>query len=146
MGNKLLEKIYNYNNENKRQSNLKYLSLADNQIQGINIELTNLLSTNKNLEILNLENNLINDEIGNNYFFHSLFKNIKSNIKEINISNNKISLEFIDKLIKYSKENTLEKLNFTLDITSNDIINAYLIKENKKVYWDLIKLNCVKCF
>jgi hypothetical protein len=146
MGNEFLEKIYNYNNENNKQSNLKYLSLEDNQIQDINKELTNLLSNNKNLEVLNLENNLINDELGNNDFFHSLFKNKNSNIKEINLSNNKISLEFIDKLIKYSKENELEKTDFILNITSIDIRNAYLNKENKTVYWDLIKLNCVKCF
>ena len=146
MGKEFLEKIYNYNNENNKQSNLKYLSLEDNQIQDINKELTNLLSNNKNLEVLNLENNLINDELGNNDFFHSLFKNKNSNIKEINLSNNKISLEFIDKLIKYSKENELEKTDFILNITSIDIRNAYLNKENKTVYWDLIKLNCVKCF
>ena len=146
MGSEFLEKIYNYNNKNNKQSNLKYLSLEENQIQEINIELTNLLSTNKYLEVLNLENNLINDELGNHYFFHSLFKNKNSNIKEINLSNNKISLEFIDKLIKYSKENELENTNFILNITSIDIRNAYLNKENKTEYWDLIKLNCVKCF
>lgn len=144
MGNKLLEKLYEYNNE--KTSVLKYLSLEENQIQNINLELTNLLSNNKNLETLNLQNNLVNDDIGNNYFFHSLFKNKNSNIKEINLSNNKITLEFIDKVIKYSKENELDKNNFILNINSKEIRNAYLNKENKSVYWDIIKLNCIKCF
>ena len=75
MANKLLEKIHNYNNENNNNCFLEYLSLEDNQINEINLELTNLLSNNKNLEILNLKQNLIDDKIGNNYFFHSIFKN-----------------------------------------------------------------------
>ena len=69
MGNKLLEKIYNYNNDNNSNCSLKYLSLEDNQIKDINLDLTNLLSNNKNLEYLNLRQNLIGDEISNNYFF-----------------------------------------------------------------------------
>ena len=146
MGNKLLEKIYNYNSDNNSNCFLKYLSLEDNQIKDINLELTNLLSNNKNLEVLNLNQNLIGDEIGNNYFFHSLFKNKISNIKEINIKDNKISLEFIDKILKYSKENVLENNNFILNVTSKEIRESYLNKENKKVYWDLINLNCIKCF
>ena len=145
MANKLLEKIYNYNNENNNNCFLEYLSLEDNQINEINLELTNLLSNNKNLEILNLKQNLIDDKIGNNYFFHSLFKNKNSNIKEINISNNKISLELVNKIIKYSKENILEKNDFILDVTSKEITEEYLKYENKKQYWDLVKLSCIKC-
>ena len=145
MGNKLLEKIYNYNNDNNSNCSLKYLSLEDNQIKDINLDLTNLLSNNKNLEYLNLRQNLIGDEISNNYFFHSLFKNKNSNIKEINISDNKTSLEFIEKIMKYSKENILEKNNFILNVTSKEIREAYLQKENKKIYWDLINLKCIKC-
>ena len=118
MANKLLEKMYNYNNENNSNCHLKILSLEDNQIKDINLELTNLLSNNKNLENLNLRNNLIGDEIGNNYFFHSLFLSKYSNIKEIDISDNKISLNFLNKIIKYYKENTIEKKNFVLNITS----------------------------
>ena len=146
MGNKLLEKIYNYNSDNNSNCFLKYLSLEDNQIKDINLELTNLLSNNKNLEVINLSQNLIGDEIGNNYFFHSLFKNKISNIKEINIKDNKISLEFIDKILKYSKENVLENNHFILNVTSKEIRESYLNKENKKEYWDIINLNCIKCF
>ena len=146
MANKLLERIYNYNNDNISNCNLKYLSLEDNEIKEINLELINLLSNNKNLEILNLKQNLIGDEIGNNYFFHSLFRNKISNIKEIDISDNKITLKFLNKIMKYSKENIIEKNNFILNITSKEIREAYLKYENKKDYWDLIKLNCIKCF
>ena len=109
IANKLFEKIYNFNNENDSNCSLKFLSLEDNQIKNINLELTNLLSNNKNLEYLNLNQNLINDEIGNNYFFHSLFNSKYSSIKEINMSNNKISLNFIEKIIKYSRENIIKK-------------------------------------
>ena len=146
MGNKLLEKMYNYNSNNNSSCTLKYLSLEDNQINEINFELTNLLSNNKNLIKLNLKNNLIADEISNNYFFHSLFKNKDSNIEEIDLSNNKISLEFVDKIIKYSKENNIEKNNFILNITSKEIRETYLKLNDKKRYWELIKLNCIKCF
>ena len=110
--NKLLEKMNNYNDNNYSSCPLKILTLEDNQIKDINLELTNLLSNNKNLERLDLQNNLINDEIANNYFFHSLFKSKLSKIKEINISDYKISLKFIEKIIKYSKENIIEKNNF----------------------------------
>ena len=89
--------------------------------------------------------NLINDEIGNNYFFHSLYKNKNSNLKEIDISNNKISLGFIDKIIKYTKENTLEKNNFVLNIASKEIRESYLNLENKASYKELIKLNNIIC-
>ena len=146
MANKLLEKMYNYNNDNNSNCFLKYLSLEDNEIKEINLELTNLLSNNKNLQILNLKNNLIGDDIGNNYFFHSLFRNKISNIKEIDISDNKITLEFINKIIIYSKENIIEKNNFILNITSKEIREAYLKYENKKDFWDLINLSCIKCF
>ena len=144
-GNKLLEKLYNYNNDNNFNSSLKILYLEDNKIKDINIELTNLLSNNKNLEIINLKHNLINDEIGNNYFFHSLFKNKNSNIKEVNISDNKISLDFIEKIIKYSKENKIEKNDFILNITSKEIRESYSNKENKSIYWEITKLNNIKC-
>ena len=146
VANKLLEKMYNYNNDNNSNCFLKYLSLEDNEIKEINLELTNLLSNNKNLEVLNLKKNLIGDDIGNNYFFHGLFKNKISNIKEIDISDNKISLEFVNKIMKYNKENIIEKNNFILNITSKEIRKSYLNCENKKDYWDLIKLNCIKCF
>ena len=142
---KLLEKINDFNNKNESNCSLKYLYLEDNQIKDINLELTNLLSNNKNLEILKLGMNLINDEIGNNYFFHSLYKNKNSNLKEIDISNNKISLGFIDKIIKYTKENTLEKNNFVLNITSKEIRESYLNLENKASYKELIKLNNIIC-
>ena len=142
---KLLEKMSEYNNKNNSNCSLKLLSLEDNQINDINLELTNLLSNNKNLEVLKLGNNLISDEIGNNYFFHSLFKNKKSNLKEIDISNNKISLIFVDKIIKYSKENTFEKNNFELNISSKDIRDAYLNCNNKKNYNELINLNNIIC-
>ena len=145
MANKFLEKIYNYNNDNSSNCYLKYLSLEDNQIKEIKLELTNLLSNNKNLEILNLKNNLIGDEIANNYFFHSLFRNKNSKIKDINLSNNKLSLGFVEKIIKYSQENNLEKNNFILNISSKEIREAYLKSENKKSYWDLIKLKSIKC-
>ena len=145
MANKLLEKIHNYNNENNNNCFLEYLSLEDNQINEINLELTNLLSNNKNLEILNLKQNLIDDKIGNNYFFHSIFKNKNSNIKEINISNNKISLELVNKIIKYSKEKKKKKNDFILDVTSKEITEEYLKYENKKQYWDLVELSCIKC-
>ena len=146
VANKLLEKMYNYNNDNNSNCFLKYLSLEDNEIKEINLELTNLISNNKNLEVLNLKKNLIGDDIGNNYFFHGLFKNKISNIKEIDISDNKISLEFVNKIMKYNKENIIEKNNFILNITSKEIRKSYLNCENKKDYWDLIKLNCIKCF
>ena len=137
--------MYNFNNENDSNCSLKCLSLEDNQIKNINLELTNLLSINKNLEILNLRKNLINDEIGNNYFFHSLFKSKFSSIKEINMSNNKISLNFIDKIIKYSRENIIEKKNFVLNVTSKEIREAYLNTPNKESYKELVKLKIIKC-
>ena len=142
---KLLEKINDFNNKNESNCSLKYLSLEDNQIKDINLELTNLLSNNKNLETLKLGMNLISDEIGNNYFFHSLFKSKNSKIKEIDISNNKISIGFVDKLIKYSKENTIEKNNFVLNVTSKEIRDAYLSVENKMAYKELVKLNNIIC-
>ena len=142
---KLLEKMNDFNNKNESNCSLKYLSLEDNQIKDINLELTNLLSNNKNLEVLKLGMNLIGDEIGNNYFFHSLYKSKNSNIKEIDISNNKISLAFVDKIIKYSKENTLEKKNFVLNITSKEIREAYLNLENKMKYKEFAKLKNIIC-
>ncbi len=145
MANKLLEKINNFNIDNNSNCSLKFLLLEDNQIKDINLELTNLLSNNKNLEVLNLRKNLIGDEIGNNYFFHSLFKSKFSNIKEINISYNKISLNFVEKIINYSKENTIEPKNFELNITSNDIRQAYLNKQNKESYKELVNLINIKC-
>ena len=144
-GNVLLEKLYNFNNDNNSKCFLKHLSLEDNQIKDINLELTNLLGNNENLEVLNLKHNLINDEIGNNYFFHSLFKNKNSNLKEIDISDNKISLDFIEKIIKYSQENTIEKNDFIFNITSKEMRQAYLNSQNKSTYWEIIKLNCIKC-
>ena len=143
--NKLLEKMNNYNDNNYLSCSLKILTLEDNQIKDINLELTNLLSNNKNLERLDLQNNLINDEIANNYFFHSLFKSKLSKIKEINISDNKISLKFLEKIIKYSKENIIEKNNFVLNITSKDIREAYLNSQNKDFYQELYKLKTIKC-
>jgi hypothetical protein len=145
MANKLLEKMYDYNNENNSNCHLKILSLEDNQIKDINLELTNLLSNSKNLEILNIRNNLIGDEIGNNYFFHSLFLSKYSNIKEIDISDNKISLIFLNKIIKYNKENIIEGKNFVLNITSKQIREAYLNTENKEIYKELVKLKTIKC-
>ena len=142
---KLLEKMAEFNNKNNSNCSLKFLSLEENQINDINLELTNLLSNNKNLEVLKLGNNLIGDEIGNNYFFHSLFKNKKSNLKEIDISNNKITLGFVDKIIKYKQENIFEKNNFALNISSKDIRDAYLNCENKKNYNELINLNNIIC-
>ena len=145
MANKLLEKIYNYNTNNNSNCHLKILSLEDNQIKDIYLELTNLLSNNKNLENLNLRNNLIDDKIGNNYFFHSLFLSKYSNIKDIDISDNKISLNFLNKIIKYNKENTIEKKNFMLNITSKELREAYLNTENKEIYKELVKLKTIKC-
>ena len=142
---KLLEKMSDFNNKNQSNCSLKFLSLEDNQIKDINLELTNLLSNNKNLETLKLGMNLIGDEIGNNYFFHGLYKNQKSNLKEIDISNNKISLAFIDKIIKYSQENTLEKNDFILNITSKEIRDSYLNLDNKNKYIELVKLNNIIC-
>ena len=144
--NKLLEKINKFNSDNNSNCSLKYLSLEDNQIKEINLELTNLLSNNKNLEFLKLQKNLINDEIGNNYFFHSLFKSKNSNIKEIDISNNKITLSFIEKIIKYSKENSINAKNFVLNITSKEIREAYLNIQNKEPYKELVLLKNIKCF
>ena len=142
---KLLEKMSDFNNKNQSNCSLKFLSLEDNQIKDINLELTNLLSNNKNLETLKLGTNLIGDEIGNNYFFHGLYKNQKSNLKEIDISNNKISLAFIDKIIKYSQENTLEKNDFILNVTSKEIRDSYLNLDNKNKYIELVKLNNIIC-
>ena len=142
---KLLEKMSEFNNKNESNCSLKFLSLEDNQIKDINLELTNLLSNNKNLETLKLGSNLIGDEIGNNYFFHGLFKNKKSKLKEIDISNNKISLVFADKIIKYSQENTIEKNDFVLNITSKEIRDAYLNLENKNNYKELVKFNNIIC-
>ena len=144
--NKLLEKINKFNSDNNSNCSLKYLSLEDNQIKEINLELTNLLSNNKNLEFLKLQKNLINDEIGNNYFFHSLFKSKNSNIKEIDISNNKITLSFIEKIIKYSKENSINAKNFVLNITSKEIREAYLNIQNNEPYKELVLLKNIKCF
>jgi len=142
-----LEKMNNFNSDpNSADCALKFLSLEENQIKDINLELTNLLSNNKNLEVLNLRKNLIDDEIANNYFFHSLFKHKNSNIKNINISHNKISLAFIEKIIKYSKENAIEKNNFVLNITSKEIREAYLNIENKEPYKELVNLKNIKCF
>ena len=141
-----LEKMNNFNSDaNSAGCALKFLSLEENQIKDINLELTNLLSNNKNLEVLNLRKNLIGDEIANNYFFHSLFKHKNSNIKNINISHNKISLAFIEKIIKYSKENTIEKNDFILNITSKEIREAYLNIENKEPYKELVNLKNIKC-
>ena len=145
IANKFIEKIYNFNNENDSNCSLKFLSLEDNQIKNLNLELTNLLSNNKNLEYLNLNQNLIKDEIGNNYFFHSLFNSKYSSIKEINMSNNKISLNFIEKIIKYSRENIIKKKNFVLNITSKDIREAYLNSPNKESYKELVNLKIIKC-
>ena len=145
MAYKLLEKINNYNNDNNSACSLKYLSLEDNQIKDINLELINLLSNNKNMEFLNLQNNLIGNEIGNNYFFHSLFKNKKSLMKQIDISNNKVTLNFIGKLIKYSKENIIEKKNCILNITSKQIREEYLNSINKDLYKELVNLKNIKC-
>ena len=145
MANKLLEKMYDYNNENNSNCHLKILSLEDNQIKDINLELTNLLSNSKNLEILNIRNNLIGDEIGNNYFFHSLLLSKYSGVKEIDISDNKISLIFLNKIIKYNKENIIEGKNFVLNITSKQIREAYLNTENKEIYKELVKLKTIKC-
>ena len=97
------------------------------------------------MEFLNLQNNLIGNEIGNNYFFHSLFKNKKSLMKQIDISNNKITLNFIVKLIKYSKENIIEKKNCILNITSKQIREEYLNSINKDLYKELVNLKNIKC-
>ena len=43
-GNVLLEKLYNFNNDNKSKCFLKHLSIEDNQIKDIKLELTNLLT------------------------------------------------------------------------------------------------------
>ena len=145
MTNKLLEKMNNFNLNNDSNCSLKHLLLEDNNIKDINLELTNLLSNNKHLEVLDLRQNLIGDEIGNNYFFHSLFKSKYSNIKEINISNNKISLNFVEKIIKYNKENNIEPKNFELNITSNQIRQTYLNSNNKDFYKELVYLKNVKC-
>ena len=145
MANKLLEKMNNFNLNNDSNCSLKHLLLEDNNIKDVNLELTNLLSNNKHLEVLNLRQNLIGDEIGNNYFFHSLFKSKYSNIKEINISNNKISLNFVEKIIKYNKENNIEQKNFELNITSNQIRQSYLNSNNKDHYKELVYLKNVKC-
>jgi len=141
----LLMQINNFNIDNNSNCSLKYLSLEDNQIKDINLELTNLLSNNKNLEFLNLQENLIGDEIANNYFFHSLYKSKYSNIKKISLSNNKITLNFIEKIIKYSKENSIEPKNFILNITSKEIREAYLNNKNKEQYKELVKLKNIKC-
>ena len=145
MANILLEKINTFNNNNEIKCSLKYLSLEDNQIKDVNLALTNLLSNNKNLEYLNLRNNLIGDDIANNYFFHSIFKSKYSNIKKINISNNKITLNFIKKIIIYSKENEIEKKDFILNITSKEIRESYLQSDNKLEFKELVKLKCIKC-
>ena len=142
MANKLLEKI---NNDNSSNCSLKYLSLEDNLIKDINLELINLLSNNQKLECLNLQNNLIGDEIGNNYFFHSLFKHKTSTIQQIDISNNKITLNFIVKIIKYSKENIIEQRNCILNITSKQIREEYLNSINKDIYIELVNLKNIKC-
>ena len=145
MANILLEKINAFNNNNEIKCSLKYLSLEDNQIKDVNLALTNLLSNNKNLEYLNLRNNLIGDDIANNYFFHSIFKSKYSNIKKINISNNKITLNFIKKIIIYSKENEIEKKDFILNITSKEIRESYLQSDNKLEFKELVKLKSIKC-
>ena len=145
MANKLLEKINNFNDNNDLKCSLKYLSLEENQIKDVNLELTNLLSNNKNLQYLNLSKNLIGDEIANNYFFHSVFKSKYSNIKEINISDNKITLNFVEKVIKYNKENDIEQKDFILNITSKEIREAYLRSNNKLNYKELVKLKNIKC-
>ena len=145
MANILLEKINAFNNNNEIKCSLKYLSLEDNQIKDVNLALTNLLSNNNNLEYLNLRNNLIGDDIANNYFFHSIFKSKYSNIKKINISNNKITLNFIKKIIIYSKENEIEKKDFILNITSKEIRESYLQSDNKLEFKELVKLKSIKC-
>ena len=145
MVNTLLEKINNFNIKNNSNCSLKYLSLEDNQIKDIYLELNNLLSNNKNLEVLNLKHNLIGDEIANNYFFHSLFNSEYSNLNTIDISNNKISLNFLDKIIKYSQENTIKKININLNITSKEIREAYLNIKNKESYKELVKFKNLKC-
>ena len=147
IANKLLEKINN-NIINNKDCSLKHLSLADNQIKDINLELTNLLSNNKNLENINLKNNLIGDEIGNNYFFHSLLKNKKSKTVNIFLQKNKITLAFIEKLIKYIKENTIEKKDFILNVSSKELRESYLNLnlEDKKKYEYILNLNNIICF
>lgn len=144
MANQILEKLSNFNNESN--CSLKFLSLEENKIQDINLVLTTFLINNKNLEVLNLKNNLINDDIGNNYFFHGLFKNTKSNLKELDLSNNKLDLKFLEKLINYSKENKIEKKDFLLNVTSKELREAYLKENDRSIYWELLGLNCITCF
>ena len=88
---------------------------------------------------------MIDDEIGNNYFFHSLFTNKKSLLKLIDMDNNKITLKFIEKIIKYSKENKIEQKNCILNITSKQIREEYLNSTNKEIYIGLVNLKNIKC-
>ena len=143
--NTLLQKINEFNIENNSNCSLKYLSLEDNQVKNVTVELTSLLNNNKNLEVLDLKNNLIDDEIANHYFFNSFFNGGYSNLNEINLSNNKISLNFVDKIIKYSNENAIKSIKINLNITSKEIREAYLNSKNKELYEGLIKFKNIKC-
>ena len=108
-------------------SSLEILHLEDNGITELNIELTNLLSKNKRLKELYLDRNEINDELGNNYFFHSA---TNSNMKLLSLKENKIGLSFLSKYISYYKEN--QGSSVTINIHSKHLLDEYNKDEENK--------------
>ena len=51
----------------------------------------------------------------------------------------------MERLIKYSKENNIEKNNFVLNIASKGITEEYLNTQNKKSFKELVNLKTIKC-
>ena len=126
--------------EHNIKCSLEKIYLNKNIISDVNIELTNVLVNNKNLKEIYLKHNEIGDKINNNYFFHSL------TITELNILNlkeNKIKLDFINKLLQYKKENPnfLNNFKVYLNISSQELRNEYENEVNKSIYFSLSNIN-----
>ena len=118
---------------------MKNFFLNQNQISNINIEITNILVNNNNIKEIYLKYNDIGNEINNNYFFHSLTIT-KLNI--LNLKENKIKLDFINKILQYKKENPNFINNFKthLNITSKDLRREYENEINKSQYFNILDI------
>jgi hypothetical protein len=109
------------------KSCLEILSLKQNQISHLTIELTNLLLNNKHLTETYLDNNDIGDEIASNYFFH----NAKlTSMKLLNLCENKISLLFLKKCHDYYISNGGVN-NVKINIFSKMLLDEYDKQNNK---------------
>ena len=134
-GKYLLQKI----GENNIKCSIEKLFLNKNQISNINIEITNILVNNNNIKEIYLKYNDIGNEINNNYFFHSLAMT-KLNI--LNLKENKIKLDFINKMLQYKKENPNFINNFktNLNITSKNLRTEYENEINKSQYFSILNI------